>query len=261
MKLNKNYLRVPTTGLPFLIMWVFGVANAQTNAPTTADGQFSTGSNDARIFIRGVRLDLLSPGSDPRVAIYTDQVHYARAQTGLPSFFDVDRIEILEGPQGSLYGRNATSGAINIIFRDPGDKSNGYATVTFDNYGLVQTEGAEGGALNDTIAGWIAFITEDHSGYGTNISTGGPMDDAHRGAVRAKLEIKLPDYATTLLQVDYASEDDRNGGLHFLAAVVQLAELDMQRDDQREYIRTEAQDTLKADDRVKTWSWGVTISV
>ena len=269
MRVKKYYLRARTTRLPFLIIWVFGVANAQTNAPTpdqassagaldeivvtaehktarvqdtpivitaltgdtlqeqhittfetladtNADVQFSTGVNDARIFIRGVGLDSLSPGSDPRVAIYTDQVYNARAETGLSSFFDVDRIEILEGPQGTLYGRNATAGAINIISRDPGDKFNGYGTVTFGSYGLVQTEGAVGGPLNDMFAGRIAFTTEDHSGYGTNISTGGPVDDAHRGAVRAKLEIKPSDYATIMLQADYASEVDHSGGLHFL---------------------------------------------
>ena len=269
MQVKKIYLRTRTAGLSLLMVWVFGVANAQTNAPpvdqtsstgaldeivvtaehrsaklqdtpivitavtgdtlqqqhittfetlanTNADVQFSTAVNDARIFIRGVGLDSLSPGSDPRVAIYTDQVYNARAQTGLSSFFDVDRIEILEGPQGTLYGRNATAGAINIISRDPGKEFNAYATVTFGNYGLVQTEGAVGGPLNDMFAGRIAFTTEDHSGYGRNIENGDSVDDAHRGAVRVKLEIKPTDYATIMLQADYASEDDHSGGLHFL---------------------------------------------
>jgi iron complex outermembrane receptor protein len=192
------------------------ITTFETLATMNPDVQFSTAVTDARIFIRGVGLDSLSPGSDPRVAIYTDQVYNARPQTGLSSFFDVDRIEILEGPQGTLYGRNATAGAINIISRDPGDKFNGYGTVTFGNYGLVQTEGAVGGPLNDTFAGRIAFTTQDHSGYGRNISTGEPVDDAHRGAVRAKLQIKPTDYATIMLQADYADEVDHSGGLHFL---------------------------------------------
>jgi iron complex outermembrane recepter protein len=178
--------------------------------------EVSSLSSQPRVFIRGVGQDGLAPGADPRVAMYTDGVYNARVQSAFDSFFDVDRVEVLEGPQGTLYGRNATAGAINIISRDPGETLNGYGSVTYGNYGLVQTEGAVGGAITDSIAGRIAFQTINHGGYGIDIEDGAGIDDEDKGAVRGKLQFKPSDNVKILLEGDYSREDDHSGGKHFI---------------------------------------------
>ncbi|MGH2550479.1 MAG: TonB-dependent receptor, partial [Thermomicrobiales bacterium] len=191
-------------------------ATFEAIASSLPNVQFSEASGVARIFIRGVGLDSLSPGSDPRVAVYTDQIYNARTGAAFQSLFDIDRIEVLNGPQGTLYGRNATAGAINILSRDPGDTLNGYGTLTIGNYDLVQTEGAIGGPLSDTISARIAFQTVDRAGFGKHIETGADIDDAHRRAVRAKLRIAPSEDFTIALEADYSRKDDRSGAFHFL---------------------------------------------
>lgn len=192
------------------------VINFEGLTVTMPDVQFSESAGSARIFIRGIGLDALAPGADPRVAIYTDGVYNSRPQAAFASFYDVDRIEVLKGPQGTLYGRNATAGAINILSRDPGTTVNGYATETFGNYGLIQTEGAIGGPLANTVSARLSFQTVNRDGFGKNIETGMGVDDVNKRAVRGKLKFEPSDSATIVLEGDYSRVRDHEGGFHFL---------------------------------------------
>ena len=171
---------------------------------------------DARIFIRGVGLDSESQGLDGRVALYTDEVYNARPQAALSSFYDVDRVEILRGPQGTLYGRNATAGAINIISNDPSNALEGYAKLTVGNYGLVGTEGAVSGPLSDTVSARVAFQTIDTRGYGVNIQSGTGIDDEHPRSVRGKLKYKPNDDFNILVTADYHTENAHSGGFRYI---------------------------------------------
>jgi iron complex outermembrane receptor protein len=191
------------------------ITNIESLSTKLPNISFSRNGGDARIFIRGIGVDSIAPGADPRVAFYTDGAYNARVQAAFGSFYDVERVEVLSGPQGTLYGRNATAGAVNIISRDPGDEVNGYAKLTIGNYATVRTEGAIGAPLSDTVGVRLAFQTADRSGYGENILTGGDVDDERTRAVRGKLKYDDGTFSATL-QGDHFLQDDHSAGFRYL---------------------------------------------
>jgi iron complex outermembrane receptor protein len=177
---------------------------------------FSRNGAESKVFIRGIGLDGIAPGGDPRVALYTDGVYNARGPAVLGSFYDIERVEVLRGPQGTLYGRNATAGAINVLTRDPTDRLGGYASLTVGNFSLIRTEGAFNAPLSDQVAARISFQTSDRDGYGKHIQTGEDVDNEHVRAVRGKLLIQPNNDLRLLLSADYRKQDDNTGGFHFL---------------------------------------------
>jgi iron complex outermembrane receptor protein len=102
--------------------------------------------------IRGIGLNDYRVNSSPSAAVYIDEVFQATMLGGSPGVFDVERVEVLKGPQGTLYGRNASSGAVNIITRKPSDEFEGYAKAGFGAYERMSLEGAVGGSFSDALA-------------------------------------------------------------------------------------------------------------
>ena len=95
-------------------------------APSLPNVNFGKNVGFARIAIRGVGFDTTVIGQEGRVAYHTDGVYISRPSAAIASFFDVNRVEVVRGPQGTLYGRNATAGAINVITNDPEARLGGY---------------------------------------------------------------------------------------------------------------------------------------
>ncbi|WP_192876297.1 TonB-dependent receptor [Rhizorhabdus dicambivorans] len=197
-----------------------GLAEKQVNnvdalAATVPGLTFGYYGGNARIAIRGVGFDSIGQGTEGRVTYHVDGIYFARPSSTSGTFFDVERIEVLRGPQGTLYGRNATGGSINVITRAPTDTLEGYGRVTLGNYATVITEGAVSGPLSDTVSARIAFMTNNHDGYGKNIITGTDIDDARNQSVRASLSFKPSESFKLDLTADYARRNDHNNGLHY----------------------------------------------
>lgn len=188
---------------------IVDVESLATNIPNL---NFSRIAADAKISIRGIGYNSLGPGGETRVALYLDGIYQSRNQAGLLGFYDVDRVEVLRGPQGTLYGRNAIAGTINLLTRDPGTSLNGYFTGTVGDYGLIGTEGAVGGALSPTVQARLSFRTVDRKGYGANISTGEDVNDERSRSVRGKLRFEPSSSATLNLTGDYSIIDDHSSG-------------------------------------------------
>jgi iron complex outermembrane receptor protein len=172
------------------------------------------GTGQANIAIRGIGFATLNPGDEGRVAYYVDSNYVPRPSAQLASFYDVERVEVLRGPQGTLYGRNATAGAMNVITRDPTDVPSAYLNITAGTYRLGQLEGALSGPVVDSLTGRVAFQVTSRGGYGKNLFTGKSIDDERAASFRTKLLWKPIDSLDVGLSADYHSEHDRAEAFH-----------------------------------------------
>ncbi len=128
-------------------------------------------SGTDRVFLRGVGRQTNTNGSDPGVATYADGVYNAATSAASASDFFIDRVEILRGPQGTLYGRNSIGGAINAISRRPGDKPGGEIRLEAGDYGLANLEAGVWAPLNDRLRVRLAGARyEQRDGYFTNVA-------------------------------------------------------------------------------------------
>ncbi|AUW57787.1 TonB-dependent receptor [Sphingobium sp. SCG-1] len=163
-------------------------------------------------FIRGVGNFSVTSQSDPAVAFNYDGVYVGRTTATTTSFFDLDRIEVLKGPQGTLYGRNATAGAINILPAQPKFGTNsGYVTASYGNYQALTTEGAVNLALGDDIAIRASGTVIHRDGYLED----GTSDDKSQGA-RLQLKAALTPSLTARLAFDYSHIGGNGLGLSYL---------------------------------------------
>ncbi len=127
------------------------------------------------LFIRGVGSDIIGPGGEPGVAYNLDGVYVGRLEAALTQFSDVERIEVLRGPQGTLYGRNATGGSVNVITRAPSDTLSLYGNVMAGNYNAFETEEAISGPITDDLKGRVDVRYARRDGFVKNLLGEGPL--------------------------------------------------------------------------------------
>ena len=170
------------------------------------------GPSSFSLAIRGVVQNDFADHQESPAAIYVDDV-YVSQMIGLAfSAFDIDRVEVLRGPQGTLFGRNATGGLAHFISHRPTDETSGYLDVTFGERNLTRVEGAFGGALTDGIDGRISFQSNHYDPLFKN--TMGPASDAENGndwALRGQLLFKLPGSSQLLLLGRFSRTDVHAG--------------------------------------------------
>src|SRR5665213_1268394 len=207
---------------PLALSVVSGGDLAQRDIHTMQDLAFSVPTLDmgvsegqAHPAIRGIGASDIIWGADPRVGFYLDDVYVPRPEEQLGVLFDIDQVQVLNGPQGTLYGRNATGGALLISSRKPTSTPTGYLDLTAGNYGEFDADGALSGPLSNTLSARIAFQTIDHSGYGKNLLTGADIDNAHQRSLRLSFLWDPVEDFNFLLQTDYHRENDRNYAEHF----------------------------------------------
>jgi iron complex outermembrane recepter protein len=150
-------------------------------------------------------------GEDSQVAFHVDGAVVSRPEAQGLALFDVARVEVLKGPQGTLYGRNATAGAVNVVTNRPTEELDGYLNVTAGNYKLANVDAAVGGPITDSVLGRVAGTFIDRGGFSRNVTTGNDLDDQHRWAVRGQLEFRFAENVNWLVSSEYASERDATG--------------------------------------------------
>ncbi|QIB64916.1 TonB-dependent receptor [Kineobactrum salinum] len=156
----------------------------------------------ANIYIRGVGQALASPNADANVALNLNGIYLPQSMAGT-AFFDVDRVEILPGPQGTLYGRNSTGGVVNVMSRTPGDSFAFDGFLEAGNYSSFQGMAGIDIPVSDTLLSRTAVTHKRHDGY---IEPRNQLDDQDSTAVRQTL-VWTPGVATELTGVlTYTSE-------------------------------------------------------
>jgi iron complex outermembrane receptor protein len=153
--------------------------------------------------IRGIGATGQGPGIENPVAVYVDGVYYGAAFGVLQSLFDTDQVAVLKGPQGTLFGRNATGGLIQITTLGPDFDYNGRAEFGYGNYDTTTAAGYVSGGLTDTLALSLSGQYENQQdGYGKNLYTGHDIQDGRSWAGRAKLLWKPTDTTSILVSGD-----------------------------------------------------------
>jgi len=169
-------------------------------------------SNIALFSIRGVNQGDFAEGQEAPIAIYNDEVYLSSpGASGAPSF-DLARIEVLRGPQGTLYGRNATGGLVHFISNKPTEYFESAIDMTVAEYGQLTVTGFVSGALSDNVQGRLAIYDNKDDGYVSNAS--GPdyrSDDTT--SVRAMVNIDISD-ETSLLMIARFTDIDTRGGVY-----------------------------------------------
>ncbi|MBL8630402.1 MAG: TonB-dependent receptor [Rhodospirillaceae bacterium] len=163
--------------------------------------------------IRGIGRTSEDLSADPGVAIFLNEVYIPRQSAANLALYDTQRIEVLRGPQGTLYGKNATAGAINVITRQPTEELSGYGEIAGGSFGRVTLKGAVSGPfVEDKAYGRIAFMTDDRDGLYRNLTTGQRANDINVRAVRGTLKFTPSDALTIGMIGDWA-KSKQNGVL------------------------------------------------
>jgi iron complex outermembrane receptor protein len=166
------------------------------------------------VYMRGVGNGDSIASDDPGVGVYLDGIYLARAQSNLLTISDIERVEVLRGPQGTLFGKNTIGGAVNVITRKPTlDDFSGNAELRYGNYNRFDSRVSVNVPLADeTAAARLSFATATRDGFQKNRGTGPDLDDDKLLAVRAQLLALPTDDLELMLGADHSIENRKPAG-------------------------------------------------
>jgi iron complex outermembrane recepter protein len=165
-------------------------------------------SNATNIFIRGIGQPDALQTFDPAVGVYVDDVYLSRIRGNQLDLLDVDRIEVLRGPQGTLYGKNTIGGAIKYVTHKPGKQLRVNGSIAVGTYGLVEAKSAVSGPLSDTVSAGIAAMYSTHDGYVKDPVLNRRYNDKNSVGVRGALAFTPSSSVRIDLSADYSHDDD-----------------------------------------------------
>jgi iron complex outermembrane receptor protein len=169
---------------------------------------YSTNPRNSAINIRGLGtpFGLTNDGLEPGVGLYIDGVFYARPASATLDFLDVDRIEVLRGPQGTLFGKNTTAGAINVTTRKPSFTKGADFELNAGDLGFVQAKASATGPLGKHVAGRLSFSGTERKGTVFNVKTQHAVNDLDNAGIRGQVLVAPSDKIAILWTTDYTRQ-------------------------------------------------------
>jgi iron complex outermembrane receptor protein len=166
------------------------------------------GNKDSTLFVRGIGTISTSPGVEPTVSTVVDGVVYARPGQATIDLLDIDRIEVLHGPQGTLFGKNASSGVLNIVSRAASEQPGGYVDASYYEGNEKRVRAGVTGALQSgVLRGSVTAVVSDYDGNVTNVQGGGKVNGVERRGIRGRLDFTpTPDLDIALI-ADYLKSE------------------------------------------------------
>jgi iron complex outermembrane receptor protein len=185
-----------------------GVASALDLNGLSPSLSVASSNGQLQLTMRGVGNEILLSGvGEAGVAMHSNGVYLGSNVTATAMFFDIERIEVMRGPQGTLWGRNSTGGAINVIQKKPTEEFEGFAAIDYGNYNSIDLEAAVSGSLTDSVQGRIAVKHGKSDGFLKNLAPGGDdMGDDNSISVRASINVDL-DRGSWLLAAGHSDWD------------------------------------------------------
>lgn len=194
---------------------------------------YSSNPRNTTLNIRGLgsTFGLTNDGIDPGVGFYIDGVYYARPAAATLDFIDIDQIEVLRGPQGTLFGKNTTAGAFNITTRAPRFSPTARAELSYGNYGYIQSKASITGPLvADKLAARISFTGTQRDGTIYNIARQEYVNDMNNLGFRGQL-LYVPNKNISITLTGDASSQKPNGYAQVFAGVVRTQRADFRQFD------------------------------
>ncbi len=184
-------------------------------APGVVFTATSSGAAFSTLSIRGISQADYSPIQEAPNAIYVDEVYLSSNAAGSFGTYDLQRIEVLRGPQGTLFGRNSTGGLASFISAKPTEDFEGYTEAGYGRYGHYWLEGAVSGALSDRVRGRLSFKGEKADGWWENQTPGaGDAMETNSMGVRAQLEMDVTDNLLARLSLTYGRQPRHQVGTY-----------------------------------------------
>jgi iron complex outermembrane receptor protein len=171
-------------------------------------GAGTYGENEMGVYIRGVGTESRFFNQDLGVGIYVDDVYLTTTQNLNLSFYDLGDVQVLKGPQGTLFGKNTIGGALLLQTTKPGAEFGGYGQVTFGSFNRLDVQGAVNLPFSDILLSRLSFYTSDVDGYITHLLDSGTNDDVHEKSVRYQLRFQPTEGFTADLLTEYGESHD-----------------------------------------------------
>lgn len=195
-----------------------GVTDAKALTDLIPNTQISqAGGSTVVVNIRGIDNTNTTPMGEPAAAFHIDGVYLGRMSGAGSAFYDIERVEVLRGPQGTLYGRNANAGVVNVITKAPSSKREGSASVEVGNLGQKRIDGAYNLPVNEALSLRAAFSSNRRDGYSeTKTATNGfeeNRDNIHTDSVRLQALAKFS--AKTSLHLSYDTSTNKGSGPNY----------------------------------------------